>query len=168
MLGHGELTLVRKLDFGQRSNDFLDQEADDLALLDEYILVRTTILLGKLAEDVLNIWLVLVKLGLIGDSAHEFSDLSSDGVSTALGITRTLRLQLDEHSEEGIALRGSEVNFSVRVHTEGERCLRWQLLFDVFNVLLVSGRSWALEHSLVVSEGEHVGLIKKCVIHEVE
>lgn len=167
LLSHGQLTLVGQLNLSERSDDLLDEDCDGLALLDEHVLVRTTLVFLELADDIVNVGLVLVKLGFVLTTAHELSELGLNGIATFTASSGVLGLKLDEHSEERLALSGSEVNFSVGVHTEGERCLGRQLSLDVLLVVFVGGGGGALEDGLSVSEGEHVGLVKKTIVHEV-
>ena len=88
-----------------------------------------------------------------------------DGVTTLATSGGILRLKLNEDSEELLALRGSEIDFSVGMHTEGQRGLRWELLLDVLKVLIVGSGSGALENGLAVREGEHVSLVEKGIVH---
>ena len=53
------------------------------------------------------------------------------------------------------------------MHSEGKRCLRWCLSFNVLNVLLIRQWSWALECDVLsFNEGEEFSLVEKLILHE--
>lgn len=65
-------------------------------------------------------------------------------------------------------MASSEVDFSVRVHSESEWSLSWALSLDVFDILLVWKWSWTLEGNILsFNEWEQLSLIKKTIVHEV-
>ena len=75
MLSHSELTFIGKVDFCERTDDLFNEKTNYFALLNEYVLVGLAVLFGELAQNILYIRLVLLKLRFVSDSAHELSSL---------------------------------------------------------------------------------------------
>jgi len=70
-------------------------------------------------------------------------------------------LEFNESSKENYTLVGSEIDFSVWMHTESQWGFTWYLCFKIFNVLLVAKRWWAFEcYTFAFNEGEEFSLIK--------
>jgi len=126
-------------------------------------LVRSTCVISQFGVNFINRESLSLNLDFIEDSFGELSGDIDNSRSTISGTT-TLGLKLNKDSEKVVTLSSSEIDFSVRMHSKGERSLSGELIFNVFLVLIVSSSNGALERSFSIRIWEKFSLIKELLI----
>jgi hypothetical protein len=162
---HGQLSLESQLKVLKVDDDLVDESVNQLALLQVHVLVRATGVVSQFGVDLVDGESLGLDLDFVEDSLGEFSGDINDSGST-ISSTTTLGLKLNQDGEQVVTLGSSEIDFSVGMHSEGERGLSGKLVLNVLDVLIVSSSNGALERSSSFSVGEKFSFIKELLVEE--
>ena len=114
-------------------------EAQRFAFLEEHSLIwkHLSCVFAKLASNVLNRRLVRFKREFTAYSFFKVLESRQRRWGIVVSYSCVLWSQLNQLSEECLALRCAEVNFGVGMHAESEWSFRMYVFLDVFDILFV-------------------------------